>query len=83
MFRDMNIHEFYYNDETRILYIEFSTTKDGDDFYRILKLVFEEVEEFSPDIVTEMDMEDIDEDFVKDLITQYLLENDAPERMSL
>jgi hypothetical protein len=79
----MNILEFYYNDETRILYIEFSTDIDGDDFYRILKLVFEEVEKFSPDIVTEVEMEDIDEDFVKDLITQYLLENDAPEEMSL
>jgi hypothetical protein len=83
MFNDMNIHEFYYNDETRILYVEFSTVEDGDDFYRILKLVFEEVEKFSPDIITEVEMEDIDEDFVKDLITQYLLENDAPEEMSL
>jgi hypothetical protein len=83
MFNDMNIHEFYYNDETRILYVEFSTIEDGDDYYRILKLVFEEVEKFSPDIITEVEMEEIDEDFVKDLIIQYLLENDAPEEMSL
>lgn len=83
MFNNMNIHEFYYNDETRILYVEFSTIEDGDDYYRILKLVFEEVEEFSPDIITEVEMEEIDEDFVKDLIVQYLLENDAPKEMSL
>ncbi len=83
MFNNMNIHEFYYNDETRILYVEFSTIEDGDDYYRILKLVFEEVEKFSPDIITEVEMEEIDEDFVKDLIVQYLLENDAPEEMSL
>lgn len=83
MFNNMNIHEFYYNDETRILYVEFSTIEDGDDYYRILKLVFEEVEKFSPDIITEVEMGEIDEDFVKDLIVQYLLENDAPEEMSL
>ena len=79
----MNILEYYYNDNNRILYVEFSTKDDGDSFYRVLKLVFEEVEYFSPEIISEEDMENIDEDFVKELIEQYLKENDLPEEISL
>jgi hypothetical protein len=79
----MNILEYYYNDNNRILYVEFSTNDDGDSFYRVLKLVFEEVEYYSPEIITEDEMEDIDEDFIKELIEQYLKENDLPEELSL
>jgi hypothetical protein len=79
----MNILEYYYNDNNRILYVEFSTNDDGDSFYRVLKLVFEEVEYYSPEIISEDEMEDIDEDFIKELIEQYLKENDLPEELSL
>jgi hypothetical protein len=79
----MNILEYYYNDNNRILYVEFSTNDDGDSFYRVLKLVFEEVEYYSPEIITEDEMENIDEDFIKELIEQYLKENDLPEELSL
>jgi hypothetical protein len=65
------------------LYIEFSTDDDSDNFYRVLNLGFEDVEYYSPEIIVEEDMEDIDEDFVKELITQYGKENDLPEEKTL
>ena len=77
----MIIHEFYYNDDNRTLYVEFSTDDDSDNFYRVLNLGFEDVEYYSPEIIVEEDMEDIDEDFVKELIVQYGKENDLPDWM--
>jgi hypothetical protein len=79
----MIIHEFYYNDDNRTLYVEFSTDDDSDNFYRVLNLGFEDVEYYSPEIIVEEDMEDIDEDFVKELIVQYGKENDLPEEKTL
>jgi hypothetical protein len=79
----MIIHEFYYNDDNRTLYVEFSTDDDSDNFYRVLNLGFEDVEYYSPEIIVEGDMEDIDEDFVKELIAQYGKENDLPEEKTL
>jgi len=79
----MIIHEFYYNDDNRTLYVEFSTDDDSDNFYRVLNLGFEDVEYYSPEIIVEGDMEDIDEDFVKELIVQYGKENDLPEEKTL
>jgi hypothetical protein len=79
----MIIHEFYYNDDNKRLYVEFSTDEDGDNFYRVLNLGFEDVEYYSPEIIVEGDMEDIDEDFVKELIVQYGKENDLPEEKTL
>jgi hypothetical protein len=79
----MIIHEFYYNDDNRTLYIEFSTDEDGDNFYRVLNLGFEDIEYYSPDIVVEDDMEEIDEEFVIEVISQYSKENDLPEEKTL
>ena len=79
----MIIHEFYYNDDNRTLYIEFSTNEDGDNFYRILNLIFEDIEYYSPEIIVEEDMKDIDKDFVIELINQYSEENDLPEEKTL
>ena len=79
----MNILEYYYNDDNRMLYVEFSTEEDGDSYYRILKLNYDDIEFYSPEIIDEDDMDGIDEDFVIDLINQYLLDNDLPEEISL
>jgi hypothetical protein len=79
----MKIHEYYYNDNTRRLYVEFSTKKDGDKFYRILELDFSEIEYYSPEIITEEELEEIDESFIIELINQYLGENDLPEEIFL
>ena len=79
----MRIHDFYYNDDTRRLYVEFSIESDYDKFYRILDLDYTEVEYYSPDIITEEDLVDVDNSFIVDLITQYLEENDLPDDIIL
>lgn len=79
----MNILEYYYNDDTKMLYVEFSTEEDTDIYYRVIKLNYNDIEFYSPEIIDEVDMNDIDEDFVIDLIKQYLLDNDLPEEISL
>ena len=79
----MIIHEFYYNDDNRRLYVEFSTDDDSDNFYRVLNLGFEDIEYYYPEIIVEEDMKDIDKDFVIELINQYSEENDLPEEKTL
>jgi hypothetical protein len=79
----MKLHEYYYNDDNRTLFVEFSTKLDGDKFYRILELGYKDIEYYSPNIIIEDDLSDIDEDFVIDLINQYLQENDLPDEIIL
>ena len=79
----MNILEFYYNDGNGMLYVEFSTEEDGDSYYRVLKLDLKGIEYYSPDIIYEDDLSNIDQEFVVNLINQYLLNNDLPEELSL
>ena len=77
----MIIREYYLNDEESALYIEFSTEQDGDEFYRVLNLTRSEVEYYTPTILE--DLEDIDEDFVIELVQEYLKTNEAPEEQLL
>lgn len=79
----MTIHEYYYNDNMRRLYVEFSTKNDGDTFYRELELGYDDVEYYYPDIINESDMEDIDEEFVIEIINQYIKQNELPEEKTL
>jgi hypothetical protein len=77
----MTIHEFYYNN--RRLYVEFSTKEDGEDFYRILELDYNDIVYYSIDIIDEVDIKEFDEDSVISIIVEYLKENDLPEELSL
>jgi hypothetical protein len=77
----MYIHEYYYNN--RRLYVEFSTKEDGDDFYRILELVYEDVVYYYTDIIDEVDVKEFDENSIIDVIKGYLKENDLPEQLTL
>lgn len=77
----MIIREFYINEDTGGLYVEFSTKKDGDDFYRVMELTREDIEYYSPTILDE-DTE-IDEDFITDLIFEYSKNNELPEEEML
>jgi hypothetical protein len=80
----MKIHEQYYNEDNRRLYVEFSTRKDGDKFYRILELDFEEIEFYSPTIIYEEDLlEEIEESLIIDVILEYLKDNDLPDEIVL
>lgn len=79
----MTIHEFFYNEDTKRLIIEFSTEKDGDKFYRTLELEYSDVEYYSPEIIHEKDLIEIDEFFVIEIITEYLKENELPDEFVL
>ena len=79
----MIIHEFYYNEDNGTLLVEFSIKDDGDEFYRELKLELDTIVFYSPTIFDEIDLLTIEEDFISDLIKEYLKENDLPEQLSL
>jgi hypothetical protein len=79
----MIIHDFYYNESNRMFYVEFSTEEDGDSFYRVLELQLSDFEYYSPEIIDESDMDDLDEETVILVIESYLKENDLPEEQSL
>jgi hypothetical protein len=79
----MNIIEYYYNEDNKNLYIEFSTDDDEDIFYRVLELSKRDIEYYSPTIIDDINLNDIDNDFIIDLITEYLKENDSPEQQTL
>lgn len=79
----MTIHEYYYNEENRTLYVEFSTKEDADQFYRILELGFTDVELYSPEIIDESDMNEVENDFIVDLINQYVNDNHLPDEIIL
>jgi hypothetical protein len=79
----MTIHEYYYNDNNRVLYVEFSTKEDGDTFYRVLELNYEDIVYYSPGIIEDGDLEEIDEDFIIELINGYSDENGLPEELTL
>jgi hypothetical protein len=73
----MTIREFYLNEDTGGLYVEFSTKKDGDDFYRVLELTRNEIEYYSPTLLD--DDNEIDEDFISELLFEYSKHNELPE----
>ena len=79
----MNIIEYYYNEDNKNLYIEFSTDDDEDIFYRVLELNKRDIEYYSPTIIDDINLNDIDSDFIVDLITEYLKDNDSPEQQTL
>lgn len=75
----MKIYEFYYDQDRRSLYIEFSTKSDGDKFFRRIDITFNDIEFYSPTIITEFDMTEIDKSFIVELLEQYFIENELPE----
>lgn len=79
----MIIHDFYYNEDHETLFVEFSTKDDGEEFYRELKLELDVIEYYSPTIVDDETLSDLDEDFIIDLLKEYLKENDPPEQLTL
>lgn len=79
----MKLHEFYFNDNNGMLYVEFSTKQDGDDFYRVLELDQGDVSYFSSDIIYEDDFENLTEEMVIDVIQNYISENGLPDQIIL
>jgi len=83
VYSTMNIIEFYYNEENENLYIEFSTDNDKDSFYRTLEVSFHDIEYYSPTIIDESDMKDLDNDFILDFLNSYFMDNDLPNQETL
>ena len=79
----MKLINYYYDEVNRLLSIEFSLNEDGDDFYRSLEMECEDIIFYSPDIVNDNDLSDIDKTFVKDLLNEYLKQNEPPEQLLL
>ena len=79
----MVIRNLNFNENTRTLYVEFSTDEDSDEYYRGLWLSIEEIEFYSPTIITEDDLYTIDEEFTLEILVEYLKDNDLPEEQSL
>ena len=77
----MVIREFYLNEETEEFYIEFSTKKDRDNFYRVLTLSRIDIEFYSPIIFEHLD--DIDQDTIIDVLEEYFKHNALPEEKIL
>jgi hypothetical protein len=79
----MKLHEFYFNDNNGMLYVEFSTKEDGDDFYRVLELDFNDVSYYSSDIIYEDDLENLTKELTIDVIQNYISENGLPDQIIL
>lgn len=79
----MKIIEFYYDEERGQLYIEFSIKQDKGDYYRILELEYHDIEYYSPVIIVKSDLLNMSKSFIKDVIEQYLKENDLPDAIAL
>lgn len=79
----MYIREYYYNDDNRMLYVEFSIDNDREETYRVLELTLEDVMYYSTDIIHEDDMYKMDENDIIELIGRYSEENDLPEESIL
>jgi hypothetical protein len=79
----MRIIDRYYDADWKTLTIEFSTHSDGDVYYRELVLSFDETAFYAPTLIDEEDMSDIDDEFIIELIEQYVKDNDLPEPIEL
>lgn len=80
----MKLLNYYYDEINSYMLVEFSIKEDGDDFYRSLELSLEDVKYYSPEIIDELDLIDIeDNSFILDLLKEYLKENEPPQQLIL
>jgi hypothetical protein len=78
----MQIIDYYYNEDEQILEIRF-TTNPHSDFYRLSKLSIDDIFYYTPTIIEEEDLLDIDNDFVMELLNEYFNSNDLPPEQLL
>ena len=75
----MIIHDFYYNEDSRSLLVEFSFKTDNENTYRKEELFYTDIVLNSRTIISERDMDDIDEEFVRDLLSEFYKYNEPPK----
>lgn len=76
----MNILGYNYHEENESLTIEFAIDEDTDLYYRVLKFECWDIDYYSPDYTRKQNLGEIDDDYILDLLTRYLNENELPEQ---
>ena len=79
----MEIIDYNYNDEDRILYVEFTLNKDLGSFYRIIELEYSDIELYSSTIIDDEDLSEIDEVFIIEILGSYFKKNKYPQQLML
>jgi hypothetical protein len=67
----MEIQSFFYNDDYRMLYLEFVI----EDIEYSINLDYDEIQRYTPIVITEDDLMEIDLNLVTDIVNQYILTN--------
>lgn len=79
----MNIIRQEYDEFNRLLQVEFSNEEDGDTFYRVIELTYKDVIYYSPNIIDESDLSNLEDSDVLDILQEYFKENDLPTQLYL
>jgi len=74
----MTIHEYYYNKEDKFLEISFSNS-DDEYSYRREVLTLYDIQLYSPTIIEEIDLYNIDNEFIVELLEEYYKNNELPD----
>jgi hypothetical protein len=74
----MKIIETYFNEDELILEIRFNIDPDSD-YYRSLKLSKEDIQYYSPTIIEDDEISELDNDLLIEILESYFDENDMVE----
>jgi len=75
----MVIREFYYNEECKNLYIEFSVENDDEDYYRVVELDYSDVFFYHSGSIEEDELSTLEEDEIIEILNDYFFDNDLPK----
>jgi hypothetical protein len=76
----MAILDFYYDEDLEQLSVDFTFSTD---YYFKLELDYYQIELYSPDIISKDDLKSITKTFIIDVLTEYLKDNELPEKFPL
>lgn len=80
----MKIYDFFYNNENKVLYVEFSIDDDLDEFYRIIELEYLDIEFYSPEYITSRTLKkQLNKEFIIEVLEEYFKENNLPKKQPL
>ena len=74
----MKIIETYFNEDELILEIRFNIDPNSD-YYRSLKLSKEDIQYYSPTIIEDDEISELDNDLLIEILESYFDENDMVE----
>lgn len=76
----MIILDFYYDEDMEQLSVDFTFSTD---YYFKLELDYYQIELYSPDIISKDDLKSITKTFIIDVLSEYLKDNELPEKFPL